>query len=341
MSSRRASWRHRQTRHAARQTRLLRSMMMGRDHRWMDLHTARRRQSREPQEQVPSVGVVVSTLLFLNRPPAQREGRGDISWERDLITKGVLPDYLSDYSMERVLCQDHVLSITTGDFRHERLFLKRIRAMTGWAVHGLVFEFVDETRAGYIVGPSGRLKRHPTDRYTKEIHLSDRNIQRRGGASDWVSIEPGDYIVEITGFDLAQERQYLCHSITLTFASGRIIDFSSDNETWKGQPFQFRTSNNNLLPFMPIFYDGGCHGMTSLQTSINLPFTRQNAQFYPNRDALLNLLKVFNRIDSQHLEKSLGKDVWWHILEMLHSRDLAPYHPPTATVQQDVGAPVP
>lgn len=255
---------------------------------------------------------------------SEEAGIDFITWEKD---SGIYPKYFSNYEMQQVKRrqsdkndQQPIFSIGGGDgfFRHEGVLLHRVRAMASWAVHGLVFEFVEGgTRAGYIVEPNGSLK--PS--------MTDQDILERGGSSDWIYIPPGDYIVEIHGFNLTRGKQYLCHSITLEFASGKSIRSSSRNEMWKGTPFRFVVADKYALPFMPLFREGGCLGIASLQTSIHLPLALPNSEFYPNRDILLQVLLVFSRIDSHILVKSLGRDVWWHILGMLHSRDIAPYDP--------------
>jgi hypothetical protein len=197
--------------------------------------------------------------------------------------------------------------------------------MTGWALHGLVFEFVDHTRAGYIIGAQGQVL----------TPLLESTFRLRGGESaPWEDVDPGDYIVEISGFDLSRFQEFLCHSITLKFASGKTINFQPENNEWRGEPFQFRNTSEYQLPFMPVFRNGRCRGMASLHTSIHRPLTLCSASFYPHREELFHLFKMFNRLDLQHLEKPLGPDMWWLIVGMLHSQDICPYHPP-------IGNPIP
>jgi hypothetical protein len=91
--------------------------------------------------------------------------------------------------------------------RPELFLLKRVKACIGWAIHGLLMEFADGTRVGYVVDLASI--------------RDDAAIAKRNGG-DWVDIDAGDYVTNVQGFHLSRNC-FLCHTLHLKMASGRTI----------------------------------------------------------------------------------------------------------------------
>jgi hypothetical protein len=101
---------------------------------------------------------------------------------------------------------ESIVPMGSEDWRRK---LTRVCACIGWAVHGVVFEFDDGSRSGIVLS-------HYNEVMTP---LDDQVVMSRAGT--WVSVvEPGDYIVGVSGYQLADTPDYLCHTLNLHFASG-------------------------------------------------------------------------------------------------------------------------
>jgi hypothetical protein len=197
----------------------------------------------------------------------------------------------------------------------ELLLLKRVKACIGWAVHGVVFEFLDGTRAGYVVDVTS---------------ITDDEAIERRRCTDWVDINMGDYVKTVRGYNLSRGC-FLCHTIELDLASGRTISFASQHEPWKGEPFQFNLPENALLHHVS-FREGKCVGVTAAETVMHLPIkspqrVRRLGEAYQDNFRLLQL--TAQRIDRDRVdegERPLGRDLWQTILcEFLACHDLQVY----------------
>jgi len=170
---------------------------------------------------------------FLRR--IQRQHANDL---RNNITRRGVPslhqeEYTFGQRFQLGVSNDEVEQVTAApDFDPSQLFLKRVTATVNWAVHGLIFEFVGKERMGCIVN----IRRGGTS----FAGLNDETIAQRSGVG-WTDIDYGDYIVGIHGNRVAtphdRTNTWLCHSVTLEFASGRTICYASNHSPWKGESF--------------------------------------------------------------------------------------------------------
>lgn len=196
----------------------------------------------------------------------------------------------------------------------ELLLLKRVKACIGWAIHGLIFEFLDGTRAGFVVDVTSI--------------YDDAAIARRR-CTEWVEIERGDYVRSIKGHHLSRGC-FLCHTLELTLASGRTLRFASDHTPWKGEAFAFDLPECALLHHVS-FREGKCTGVTAAETVMHLPCSPKRVSALPRvHQQTFHLLQlVARRLDSNREDqgdKPLGKDLWNIILtEYLACHDLQPY----------------
>ena len=232
------------------------------------------------------------------------------------------------------------------------LFLRRIVAGVGYAVHSLVFEAVNGTRSGYNLHNHGH-----------RLGFTDEELQSRG-AYEWIYVAEGDeegdneqeheheqqltapqrqrrpniptdYIVEVTGYDTTNGL-FLCSGITLVFASGRSFTFNSFDDGWRGRPFAYRVEQPGLLTSIDFNGDGRCSGITSVRTTIHLPLADGSMG---SREAILMALPtnikvrillihlLARRIDqSRHGSglSEMGTDMWWNILSFLRGIDFLP-----------------
>mmetsp|Transcript_26056 Transcript_26056/g.104268 ORF Transcript_26056/g.104268 Transcript_26056/m.104268 type:complete len:234 (-) Transcript_26056:875-1576(-) len=105
------------------------------------------------------------------------------------------------------------------------LMVRRICAGVGWAVHGLVLEFVDGSRGGVMFENDG-----------SPALLDDASLARRGNG--WTDVAPGDVVTRIEGRLLAPRTpQYFCHAVSLTFRSGRVVAYEGEQPAWRGDAF--------------------------------------------------------------------------------------------------------
>jgi hypothetical protein len=107
------------------------------------------------------------------------------------------------------------LATASPNFDPKGLFIKRVTACIGWAVHGLIFEFVNGKRMGAILFDFG----------DRSMNLSDGSIEERAGVG-WTDVDYGDYIVGMHGDRLADdpEKMWFCHdTLVLEFASEKSI----------------------------------------------------------------------------------------------------------------------
>ena len=197
------------------------------------------------------------------------------------------------------------------------VLLRRVTACVGWAVHGLVFEFLDGHREGGVLDNGGT-----------PIGTRDDAIEERGGIPNWTNIDRGDYITRVYGRQLGSVRAYLCYSLTLVMNSGREISFSSRHHDWCGANFEHSPTQYELIRSL-CFGQGWCHGYSVHETSIHLPVSHENAQHLPrpHQKMLLFLLIVARRVDDRHAhrgDRPIGTDVWWLTMNFLVGHDLQP-----------------
>jgi len=200
----------------------------------------------------------------------------------------------------------------------------------GWAVHGLIFEYLNGKRQGCLLVDFG-------DRLS--LDLSDKNIERRSGVG-WTEIEYGDYIVGMHGDQLKDPNLiWFCHSVTLEFASGRSIRYSSLHEAWKGEPFSYVVPQPCLV-YRITFKHEQNQDMLGLVTSMHLPLSRANMTHLPRRqkEAAIDVLTIAKQVDESRAsvgQKPLGEDLWWHILGFIRAWELGP----PSVAQATFGAP--
>jgi hypothetical protein len=199
-----------------------------------------------------------------------------------------------------------------GPPQAELMLLKRIRACIGWAVHGLVFEFLDGTRVGYV---------------SDVVSINDDEGIERRRPTEWIDIEPGDYVRAVHGFNLSRSC-FLCHSIHFEMASGRTISFESKHEPWKGGAFKYNIPENSLLQYVSC-REGRCIGITGVETQMHLSIhSGQRVQTLPEpcRDNYQFLQLISHRLDGNLMEdghRPLGRDLWGTIIgEFLACYDL-------------------
>jgi hypothetical protein len=211
----------------------------------------------------------------------------------------------------------YVHSPAPRGFSPDYFLLKRIKACIGWAVHGLILEFVDGTRSGFVVDVSS---------------ITNDGLIERRKPTEWFNIPFGDYVTSVEGFNLSRNC-FLCHTIHLKLASGKTITFASSHEPWKGEAFRFELPENSLLQHVS-FKDGKCKGITAVETVLHLPIqssqrVQQLPKGLPHHEKFLLLQLVANRVDSNRAaqgKRPLGRDVWGSILyEFLAIRDLEDY----------------
>eukprot|EP00539_Tryblionella_compressa_P008140 CAMPEP_0178761924 /NCGR_PEP_ID=MMETSP0744-20121128/16266_1 /TAXON_ID=913974 /ORGANISM="Nitzschia punctata, Strain CCMP561" /LENGTH=296 /DNA_ID=CAMNT_0020416563 /DNA_START=250 /DNA_END=1140 /DNA_ORIENTATION=+ len=200
-------------------------------------------------------------------------------------------------------------------FPYPELFMiKRVKACIGWAVHGLVLEFIDGvTRSGFVSDVSSI--------------YDDEGIKRRR-STEWIDIAEGDYIVAIYGYNLARTC-FLCHTLTLKMASGQIIEFASQHEPWKGEPFSFSVPETALVHHIS-FRDGKCAGITAAESVSHLPIkSSQRVENYLGEkyqetfDVIQLCMQRVDKDREKKGDKPLGRDLWSKILfEYLKCSDL-------------------
>lgn len=155
-----------------------------------------------------------------------------------------------------------------------------------------------------------------------ELDLTDANLVERG-CDDFTYIAKGDYLVSIRGNRLANRKSpYMCHSITLDFASGRSITYASQYQRWRGEPFSCEIPQPCLVYKVSAGFanSGDARGLV---TTIHLPISKGNMAHLPlnHQRAVLNVLwslrKVGSVLETEYGAKSIGDDVWWHVLGYL------------------------
>jgi hypothetical protein len=213
------------------------------------------------------------------------------------------------------------LATASPHFDPRGLFLKRVTACIGWAVHGLIFEFVNGKRMGAILVDFG----------DRSLNLSDESIEKRAGVG-WTDINYGDYIVGMHGDRLADpEKMWFCHTLVLEFYSGKSIRYEAKHEPWRGLPFSYTVPQPCLVYRIAFKYEQG-EDMLGLKTSIHLPVKQGNMALLPTKykTCVKEILIMGRTIDADREssgKKPLGDDVWWRILSMLHGWQLLPPAP--------------
>jgi hypothetical protein len=213
------------------------------------------------------------------------------------------------------------LATASPEFDPSGLFLKRVTACIGWAVHGLVFEFVNGKRMGAILVDFG----------DRSLNLSDESIEKRAGVG-WTDIDYGDFIVGMHGDRLADPgKMWFCHTLVLQFHSGKSIRYEAKHEPWRGLPFSYTVPQPCLVYRIAFKYEQG-EDMLGLKSSFHLPINQGNMVYLPPKykTCVKEILMIGRKIDSDREskgEKPLGNDVWWRILSMLRGWQLLPHHP--------------
>lgn len=195
--------------------------------------------------------------------------------------------------------------------------LVRVCVCKGWAVHGIIFEYQGGKRSGILLTNSGA-----------EMGLDDASIASRGALHTWRDVQPGDYLVRISGNQLSGDDMYLCHSLNLHFASGKTLAFASEHLAWKGESFS-RSINQpflvNSLAFDTKLGFQSCQGSV---TSIHLPITQATAGNLPSqcKKKLRLILDLTDQLDSGRIvtgaDRDIGRDAWWTMLGFLTGYDL-------------------
>jgi len=203
--------------------------------------------------------------------------------------------------------------------------LTRVCCCLGWAVHGIIFQFENGRRSGILLNNDG-----------SNTALGDDNIDSRN--PHWMDVEPGDYIVKISGKQLVTtSAPYLCHALKLKLASGRTLAFASNYLPWQGEPFVMNVPPNYLVNSLVFYNDdhhnthpgvrsrsgGYCRAFHGMETSIHLPIDRIHAHRLPRacKQRLKLLLLVAQRVENER-EAEIGRDAWWSILSFMTGYDL-------------------
>lgn len=202
--------------------------------------------------------------------------------------------------------------------------LTRVCACVGWAVHGIIFEFENGRRSGVLLDNAG-----------SSIALTNFAIRTRGPV--WRNVEPGDYIVRISGHQLVSGAPaYLCHTLKLNFASGSTLSFAANHLPWKGDQFVMNVPANFLVNSLVFFNDyhpthtgmrirsgGSCRAFHGIETSIHLPIDRTHAHRLPRtcKQRLKFLLLVAQRVSNER-EEEFSLDAWWSVLSFMTGYDL-------------------
>jgi len=200
-----------------------------------------------------------------------------------------------------------------------QLFVARVTVCQGWAIHGVIFEFLDGHRAGVLLTNSGW-----------RMSLTDNDIQERGGANRWVNVAPGDYITKVSGRQLRAASIYLCHTLILEFASGQAIYFEGGQQDWRGEPFSYEVTQPLLVTGLEFgrglseeFPNRGyCKGVIGNRTSIHLPFSKPMVVYLPDsfKMQIFRVTGIAREMDAERKRQgraSVGTDAWWKVLGYL------------------------
>jgi len=193
--------------------------------------------------------------------------------------------------LEKVIC--------SPDFDAKRLLIRRVTACIGQAIHGLVFEFCDNTRVGCVLDGFARTR----------LELSDDNIRKRLGV-EWQNVDYGDYIVRIEGLELHNTSLlWLCHTLELIFFSGKTIRFEAGFKR-HGESFEYPVPQPCLV-YRVAFRHEQTQDVRGLITSIHLPISPVNMTHLPlqNKRAIEAVLAAL-----RSSVNALSDDLWWHIL---------------------------
>jgi len=152
-----------------------------------------------------------------------------------------------------------------------------------------------------------------------------------------MDVQPGDYIVRVTGNHLrAGVPNYLCHTLNLMLASGRTLSFASQHAPWKGEGFSHTVPESYLVNGLGFASQTdsadripghGCHTYLGLATSIHLPIAQSRAGRLPLqcKKQLELILLVAQRKDEERTEagdNEIGRDAWWSAFGFLTGYDL-------------------
>ena len=192
--------------------------------------------------------------------------------------------------------------------------LKRINAGYENAIHCLVFEFLDDSRRGFCLSVDN-----------EPLSLTDENIASRGG--DWVDIrhgKHGDFIRCVKGANLKHPR-FLCHNITIIFASGQEVSFHPPDQTLKGENFSFDIAETKLVTNLLFLSNGSLSAIGVVTTSMHLPIHLSSVHLLPEkcRKQLLVVLMCLSKMGTAEDDaSSLPIEVRWRILSFLNGYQL-------------------
>lgn len=202
--------------------------------------------------------------------------------------------------------------VSLADFPQQNLMLRRVSACAGYGINGICFTYASGEREGVVLTLAGAA-----------LRPHDIVMQSRGGMG-WELIEHGDYITRVYGHHMHIPLRFLCHTLCMEFASGKVISYAFHHDAWKGGAFEYCVPPNCLV-FMINFSLGRCTGVTGIETTLHLPLSPLRMPLFPHKHKVLYLLKVAQQVDtdrSNREAKPLGSDIWWCILGMLSGLDL-------------------
>ena len=163
------------------------------------------------------------------------------------------------------------------------------------------------------------------------MELTDESMLKRDWQDKWYNFRAGDYIVRLTGRNCRGDPGYLCHEITLTFASGAKVLFNTLGGPilWQGGALSFDVPQPGLLQDIRFDRHGNCVGVDFCVTSIHLPISRKTCQcqllpddLEKRLESIVAVTKEFDQLRRSEGKPGFGEDVWWKIFGTLRGFDL-------------------
>jgi len=193
------------------------------------------------------------------------------------------------------------LQVVTEDVPQIPL-IKCIHLGKGWAVHSIVFEFVNGERRGFCL----------ENNCTATSLYDDDAINRRAPHTEVVNY--GEYIVQIHGNYLQDATNYLCHTVIFTMSSGRQISFALHHLQWMGDPFTIDIPKTMMVTNVNIRARNLSGSIHVVQNSLCLPLSPNHAQLLPLavKRYLLRHVLLLHQIND-----NVNMDVCWSILSFL------------------------
>ena len=114
---------------------------------------------------------------------------------------------------------------------------KQVRSLrwgTGWAIHAIVFEFMDKTRAGTI-------QNNAQHNWTKGLDPTDVELRKWGSTGTRLErLNPEDRIVKVTGHNC--RGGYLCFALNFHFESQRApLLVQAGHEDWRSAALNMKS----------------------------------------------------------------------------------------------------